>query len=144
METTYLWDIHYSKNLIILKFEKRKIHIRNYDLEQLKEFLVSYINRYTYDIGVLHSLPITNKKQIGYLRLVYSPFYEWKNGKEIEKQLTGDTENDTITLFNQHNKPVFTFRGDDKLLGFLYRILDENLYENYNNNISKLPNYETD
>lgn len=140
METDYLWDIHYSKNLIILKFEKRKIFIRNYDKNLLKDFLISYINRYTFDIGVIHSLPITNIKneQIGYLRLVYSPFYEWKNNKEIEKQLTGDTENDTITLFNQYNKPLFIFRGNDKLLEFLYRILDENLYENYNNDLSKL------
>lgn len=145
MSKNYLEDIHFSKNLIILIFKHRRIYLYDYDITELKLFLISYIFRYSFDIGVIdHFVPKNSKKYPnGFLRLVCSPFYQYIDGKCIETQLTGDTENDTITLFNNLKKPIYVFSlFDDKLFQFLYYILENGLYQDYNNLISSLKEYQ--
>jgi hypothetical protein len=128
----HLYDIHISKNLIILYFHerfKRVVRLWYYDIDKLKEFILYYINRHKYDVGIVASLQINNRHNISnsYIRLVYSNYYEYINKKCIEKLLIndGDTENDTITLFKRYeslsNQPKELIRcsGDDDLLCIL-------------------------
>jgi hypothetical protein len=73
------------------------------------------------------------------MRLVYSTYYEYINKKCIETLFIndGDTENDTITLFERNesssNQPKELIRcsGDDELLCILLFLL---------NNMDKTPN----
>jgi hypothetical protein len=119
----------YPKILIILYFHERVIRLWYYDIDKLKEFILYYINRHKYDVGIVASLQINNRHNISnsYIRLVYSNYYEYINKKCIEKLLIndGDTENDTITLFKRYeslsNQPKELIRcsGDDDLLCIL-------------------------
>ena len=145
----HLYDIHISKNLIILYFHERVVRLWYYDIDKLKEFILSYLNRHKYDIGIVASLQINNRHNISnsYIRLVYSNYYEYINKKCIEKLLINDddTENDTITLFKRDkslsNQPKELIRcsGDDDLLCILLFLLNTmTKTQNINRRISSL------
>jgi hypothetical protein len=82
------------------------------------------------------------------MRLLYSTYYEYINKKCIETFFIndGDTENETITLFEQHkslsiennefikNDELIKFSGNNDLFYVLYIILNKNL----NHRISSL------
>ena len=103
-------------------------------------FLIIYINRHKYDVGIVSSLKINNRHNISnsYIRLVYSNYYEYINKKCIETLFIndGDTENDTITLFKNESssdqpKELIRCSCDDDLLCILLFLL---------NNMDKTPN----
>ena len=140
----HLRDIHISKNLIIFNFYqrvKRVVRLWYYDIDKLTEFILYYLNHHKYDVGIVASLQINNRHNISnsYMRLVYSNYYEYINKKCIETLFIndGDTENDTITLFERNesssNQPKELIRcsGDDELLCILLFLL---------NNMDKTPN----
>ena len=144
-----LRDIHISKDIIILYFYKRVVRLWYYDIDKLKEFILYYLNRHKYDIGIVASFQINNRHNISnsYIRLVYSNYYEYINKKCIEKLLINDddTENDTITLFKRDeslsNQPKELIRcsGDDDLLCILIFLLNTmTKTQNINRRISSL------
>jgi len=143
-----LQDIHISKRVIILYFKHRVIRLWDYDIDKLKEFILYYLNRYKYDVGIVASLKINNRNNISnsYMRLVYTAYYEYINGRCIETLFINDddTENDTITLFKNESssdqpKELIRFSGDDDLFCVLYILLNNmNSYSNINRRISSL------
>jgi hypothetical protein len=56
-----------------------------------------------------------NRNICGHLRLVYSCYYEIVDGKIFESLLTTNTENDTITLFDNKNNPKYVFSAKSPL-----------------------------
>jgi hypothetical protein len=51
-----------SNDLIILFFDKRRIRLWYYDVEELKDFLLCILNRKKYDVGIMCYLMIIKKK----------------------------------------------------------------------------------
>ena len=113
-----LINIHLYRDLIILKLDSRIIRLWYYDVNELKHFLMDILNRYSEDVGIVSVLNINNRNKVSnsYLRLVYSNWYKFVDGKQIENLLTNDnTENDTISLII-NNKQILCFTIDDDLI----------------------------
>ena len=104
----FLEDIFISEDLIILYLKSRVVRLWYYDREEMIDFVKNINERYDNDVGIISRINVKNKhnKVVGHLKLVWSAYYKYVNGKCIESLISGGAENDTITLFDNENSEI--------------------------------------